>query len=197
LFTEGLVKNKEGEWEYNIAEFNSRKSRNKLIEKHLRDGNLEEARKLSETQPEYIKADESFAKDDTYSRRIDAIMEANKRNQSLKWAINEVANGDAVNKMMLTLADERKKQQSKQQKKEEKADKIEEQSSRDPFDVYKDDTKVEQQEPVTQDQPSENDKSVPNEKYERRKKRVKDFFDRQRKKYDKFTKGTLKSGIPF
>jgi hypothetical protein len=63
-------------------------------------------------------------------------MEANKRNQQLKWAVNEVANGDAVNKLALTLEDEQRAREREAQKQQNVTQKSENESTRDPFDSY-------------------------------------------------------------
>jgi hypothetical protein len=116
-FTYGLIKNN-GKWEYNPAEFKARKDRQKKAQQLIREGRMEELRQFTETPVKLLQSTEEELKQNNYSRRIDAIMEANQRNQALKWAINEIANGDAVNKLMMTLQDERQKAETKQEKNE-------------------------------------------------------------------------------
>jgi hypothetical protein len=74
----------------------------------LQQGNIEafKADIDAEDTDQWIPAQENEASKDKYGRRVDAIIEANQRNQRIDWAINEIANGDAVNKLSEVFAEE-------------------------------------------------------------------------------------------
>lgn len=123
-FREGLIQNKDGKWEYNLAEYKKKLDRNNRRVKMLLRGDIDafEADKEAENNEQWTPAQESEISKNKYGRRIDAIIEANKRNQRLDWAINEVANGDAVNKLSEVFAEESRKEVVKANKEERRVE---------------------------------------------------------------------------
>lgn len=120
-FIEGLVKNKENKWEYNPVEYKKKQDRDARRKDMLLKGDVDsfKADIEAEKNDQWIPANSEDISKDGYGRRVDAIIEANKRNQTIDWAINEVVNGDAVNKFNEVFEEERRKD-SENQIKEEK-----------------------------------------------------------------------------
>lgn len=79
------------------------------------------------------------SKEGLYGRRVDAIMEANARNQKLNWFVNDVYSGDAVNKLNDVLDEEARKEFAELQKKA-KTEK-ESKTTESPLDINKHSTK--------------------------------------------------------
>lgn len=119
-FREGLVKNKEGKWEYNPTEYKKKQERDTRRRNMLLRGNIDafKADIEAEKNEQWTTAQKEEISKDKYGRRVDAIIEANKRNQEIDWAINEVANGDAVNKLSEVFAEENRKEAAKVAKEE-------------------------------------------------------------------------------
>lgn len=150
-FREGLVKNKDGKWEYNQAEYKKRQDRDNRRRKMLLQGNIDafKADIEAEKNEQWTPAQENEISKDKYGRRVDAIIEANKRNQRLDWAINEVANGDAVNKLSEVFAEENRKEAAKVDKEERQAETTKDQEAN-PFE-----TEEATEQPTTTEKPAE------------------------------------------
>lgn len=198
-FTEGLVKNKDGVWEYNPSYKKKQSERAAELLRLKTLGKDEEHDALKEQEVEYTPVDEKAVANNKYGRRIDAIRQANERNQAISWAVNEVVNGDAVNKLEEVFAEEEKAEQKKEAK--------ETQTNVDPF-VLEETTKKSEPETTfdTTEEPEQSKWERTSEKrakrfektkkqYSERKKRAKEVYEKNKKEYSAWKKSSMSGSI--
>jgi len=65
--------------------------------KAVLSGNKEEADKIQKEE-ESAEYDESKVTNNPYAKRVNDIIETNKRNSALDWMVQDIAEGDAVSK---------------------------------------------------------------------------------------------------
>lgn len=120
---------------------------------------------------------------EAYGRRIDAIIDATKRNASLDWMVNDIYEGDAVNRLMSVLQEEADKQATEA----EKTAQNEKEEASEPF---------ESEAPRQKDLKSAFAKN--REKYQARKAKAKQRYQNRKKRYKDFKRGNLSATIvPF
>ena len=104
---EGLIKNKDGEWEYNPEEAQYRQKQTALKlaqgDKYKEDKN-HESFKPKDPKKSYI------------YRRTKSILDAQTRSDAIDWAVADIASGDEVTNMTDQFIQEQEKQQSEIEK---------------------------------------------------------------------------------
>ena len=182
-FEEGIIANKDGKYEYNPAQRKIIDDRAKRYMKAVLSGNKEEADKIQKEE-ESAEYDESKVTNNPYAKRVNDIIETNKRNAALDWMVQDIAEGDAVAKAYEVYQEEKEK--------EEASKKAETKTPTDPYDSK-----------TTSASKSEKKKAVKGKldankkKYQERIRKIKDSYSRKKARYKKWSKGNLNAGIPF
>lgn len=185
-FEEGIVVNKEGKFEYNPAQKKIIDDRAKRYMNAVLSGKKEEAEKIQQEQ-EAAEYDETKVKDNPYAKRVNDIIESNKRNAALDWMVQDIAEGDAVSKAYEVYQEQKEKEKAAEQKTS---------TVEDPFA----NKTVEQ---PTNSKSNKKKSSVKGRldankrKYEAKMRKIKESYERKRASYKKFRRSTLNSGIPF
>ena len=131
-----------------------------------------------------IRSQYSLLGTDKYSRRVDAIMEANDNNKKLDWMVNDIYSGDAVTRLMTALEQEAE-QQSRQT---EKSAQNETKEVSEPFDSVAAKPKVNTESVLAKNKA----------KYQERKAKAKQRYERRKNKYKNWRRGNLSASIvPF
>lgn len=168
----GLVKNKDGKWEYNPAAYKVKQEKAKRLGKQLGKGeiNFEEYMRQLSQEDEMPAANPEDVKDNLYKKRIQAIMETRKENKALNWMINDIEKGDGVTRILEQIAKDEEKasnsEEVKQQAKEESETLAFERGSSEPV----------QSQPTVQ-----STQATPKEKYQKRASRSKQKYQQRKK----------------
>jgi len=95
-FNYGITRDKSGKVVYNPSAFKARQKRSNDLTKAILSGDKEAIEKYSnDTNDEAIEQDNDAAVNDSYSKRIDAIMDTKYRQDTKNWLVEEVVEGDA------------------------------------------------------------------------------------------------------
>lgn len=194
-FYDGIVRNKSGKFIYNTSSYNKRKELKRKVNKAVLENKIEEYKELLKELEtlENEDSEQESSENNKYSRRVDAILEANKRNQAVAWAVNEVANGDAVNKLNVVLEDEERKAKLESERLSNREQQRQNETTQDPFDTQ---TTTKQEKPKQTKWEETKEKreakfSENKKKYQERKARAKEVYERIKKRYKDFKKGSL------
>ena len=194
-FTEGLVQNKDGKWEYNPAQQKKQRERQAELFRLQVLGKADEYDTLKNQELEYTPADEKELQNNKYGRRVDAIREANERNQAIAWAINEVANGDAITKLEEVFAEEEKGNQKREEKQSEElqdpfVSNVAPKSTEEQTANFTEQTKWEQ---TAEKRAKHFEKTK--KQYQERKKRAKEIYEKNKKNYSAWKKSSMTGTI--
>ena len=194
-FNYGIVKNKDGKVVYNPTAFRSRQKRSNKLTEAILSGNKEAIEaEMKNSEVEDADQDNGSASKDSYSKRVDAIMDTKYRQDTTNWLAEEIVEGDAPVRLYEQYNEELRKQAEEDAKEDHQA--AQEANLGDLDNVSNeesvDDTKQQRKEKL-------NSKLAENKKkYQQRKERAKRDFQRRKNNYNKFKKGNLNSTIlPF
>lgn len=194
-FNYGMVKNKDGKVVYNPTAFRDRQKRSNKLTSAILSGNKEIIEKeMQNSEAEDAIQDDEAASKDSYSKRIDAIIDTKYRQDTTNWLAEEIVEGDAPARLYEQYRDELLKQAEEDAKEDHQAA---QQSNIDNLDNASteegvEDTKQQREERL-------NSKLAENKKkYQYRKERAKRDFQRRKNRYNKFKRGNINSTIlPF
>lgn len=184
-FSYGLVKNKQGKYEYNPTQYKREADKQSRYFKALMNGNKEEAEKIQkeDTTSEY---NEEEVKNNDYKTRVNKIREADRQNAKLNWMVADAYQGDLITKYMEQLEEERSKAPEAKSVKQDKEDPI--------------GTPVVTEEPKTKWEETrtkrEGNLAKSKEKYERRKARAKEIYEKNKKKLRRNAYGSFIPALP-
>lgn len=221
MFEYGVVKNKDGKYQYNVAQYNKEKDHGQRLLRAKRNGDDELVKKI-ESEDTSVEYKEGLEKSDAYRSRIKSIANAAERNARLNWMVQDIYNGDAV----LTYTENAKKEREIALKKAKNAEIKYKPKTEDPLTETKNSKPA--QTNTTQQQntntTSENTQQTPtsqpkvegstkfeqtkqkrqdtfaanNEKYQRLKNRAKQKYEARKKRYKDWKRGNLNATIlPF
>ena len=109
----GLVENKDGKYEYNVAAYKAKKDYKEDLVDKLNSGEInyqqykEAIEKGPESLPEYNPEE---VEKNSYKKRIQTIIDARRENQALDWMLNDIVSGDGVSRLAEELIKEEDKQ---------------------------------------------------------------------------------------
>lgn len=184
-FSYGLVKNKQGKYEYNPTQYKREADKQSRYFKALMNGNKEEAEKIQkeDTTSEY---NEEEVKNNDYKTRVNKIREADRQNAKLNWMVADAYQGDLITKYMEQLEEERSKAPEAKSVKQDKEDPI--------------GTPVVTEEPKTKWEETrtkrEGNLAKSKEKYERRKAKAKEIYEKNKKKLRRNAYGSFIPALP-
>ena len=184
-FSYGLVKNKQGKYEYNPTQYKREADKQSRYLKALMNGNKEEAEKIQkeDTTSEY---NEEEVKNNDYKTRVNKIREADRQNAKLNWMIADAYQGDLITKYMEQLEEERSKTPEAKPVKQDKEDPI-------GTPVVPEQPKTKWEETRTK---REGNLAKSKEKYERRKARAKEIYEKNKKKLRRNAYGSFIPALP-
>ena len=184
-FSYGLVKNKQGKYEYNPTQYKREADKQSRYLKALMNGNKEEAEKIQkeDTTSEY---NEEEVKNNDYKTRVNKIREADRQNAKLNWMVADAYQGDLITKYMEQLEEERSKTPEAKPVKQDKEDPI--------------GTPVVTEEPKTKWEETrtkrEGNLAKSKEKYERRKAKAKEIYEKNKRKLRRNAYGSFIPALP-
>lgn len=94
-FTKGIVRNKNGEYEYNPAKYQYERDLDKQRREAKRNGT-----EFTEKPFEESRYGNKVGQKDPYAERIDRILQADYENEQLNWMVEDLYNGDLVNQLI-------------------------------------------------------------------------------------------------
>ena len=194
-FNYGMVKNKDGKVVYNPTAFRDRQKRSNKLTSAILSGNKEIIEKeMQNSEAEDAIQDDEAASKDSYSKRIDAIIDTKYRQDTTNWLAEEIVEGDAPVRLYEQYRDELLKQAEEDAKEDHQAAQQSNIGNLDNVSTEEgvEDTKQQREERL-------NSKLAENKKkYQQRKERAKRDFQRRKNRYNKFKRGNLNSTIlPF
>ena len=221
MFEYGVVKNKDGKYQYNVAQYNKEKDHEQRLLRAKRNGDDELVKKI-ESEDTSVEYKEGLEKSDAYRSRIKSIADAAERNARLNWMVQDIYNGDAV----LTYTKNAEKEREIALKKAKNAEIKYKPKTEDPLTETKNSkpaqTNTTQQQNInttsenTQQTPTSQPKvegstkfeqtkqkrqdtfAANNEKYQRLKNRAKQKYEARKKRYKDWKRGNLNATIlPF
>ena len=184
-FSYGLVKNKQGKYEYNPTQYKREADKQSRYLKALMNGNKEEAEKIQkeDTTSEY---NEEEVKNNDYKTRVNKIREADRQNAKLNWMVADAYQGDLITKYMEQLEEERSKTPEAKPVKQDKEDPI-------GAPVVPEQPKTKWEETRTK---REGNLAKSKEKYERRKAKAKEIYEKNKRKLRRNTYGSFIPALP-
>lgn len=184
-FSYGLVKNKQGKYEYNPTQYKREADKQSRYLKALMNGNKEEAEKIQkeDTTSEY---NEEEVKNNDYKTRVNKIREADRQNAKLNWMVADAYQGDLITKYMEQLEEERSKTPEAKPVKQDKEDPI-------GAPVVPEQPKTKWEETRTK---REGNLAKSKEKYERRKAKAKEIYEKNKRKLRRNAYGSFIPALP-
>ena len=222
MFEYGIVRNKDGKYQYNVAQYNKEKDHEQRLRRAKRNGDDELAKKI-ESEDTTVEYTPGLEKSDAYRDRIKGIMKAADRNARLNWLVSDIYNGDAV----LTYTENAEKERELALKKAKNAETKYKPKTKDPLTETKNNKSAQtntvtnqqntntttnntQQQPASQPESTESTKfertkqkrqsafAANDEKYQRLKARAKQSYENRKKRYKNWKRGNLNATIlPF
>ena len=213
LFQYGIVKTKEGKYQYNEKQYIKEKDRNRRLQQARRAGDEELVKQIEseDTDVQYLSGMEKF---DGYRKRIEKIMNSTKVNEALDWMISDMYYGDGVSAYMEGVEKEHEaaakrvtSEQVKYKPKEVKGDPLATEEVK-PTETKPIESKP-QPEVVTTpektttkfEQTADKRKQAFNEsnlKYQKNKQKAQEAYERRKKRYKNWKKGNLNAAlVPF
>jgi hypothetical protein len=121
MFDEGLVKTADGKYQYNPKQWKAQKEHaNKLLEKfRKKELTFEQFQEQMGNAPAAEPYNEEDVKNNPYARRIKAIIDARKDDESLEHMMRDIEEGDGVVKILDELAKEETKEATSDKDKED------------------------------------------------------------------------------
>ena len=195
MFEEGLIRTADGKYQYNPKEFKSRKDREKNLLEQFKNKKLtfEEYTAQLNSAPATEPYNEEDVKNNPYQRRIRAIMDARKDDESLEHMMRDIEEGDGVVKILEEL--EKEDVKSSTSDKEKAAAKKKSES----FDFEEETDSTSQEEGISV--ASETVSTVtptitPREKFERRKQRANENYKKRKKTLRDLRKRAFSTIVP-
>lgn len=184
-FSYGLVKNKQGKYEYNPTQYKREADKQSRYLKALMNGNKEEAEKIQkeDTTSEY---NEEEVKNNDYKTRVNKIREADRQNAKLNWMVADAYQGDLITKYMEQLEEEQSKTPEAKPVKQDKEDPI-------GAPVVPEQPKTKWEETRTK---REGNLAKSKEKYERRKAKAKEIYEKNKRKLRRNAYGSFIPALP-
>lgn len=121
MFEEGLVQTPDGKWQYNPKQYKALVSYRKNLYEQLQNKQItpDEFTQRISVAPAAEPYDESAVKNNPYQRRIKAIIDARKDDESLEYMMHDIEEGDGVVKILNELEKEDQKQNTSDTVKEQ------------------------------------------------------------------------------
>ena len=213
LFQYGIVKTKDGKYQYNEKQYIKEKDRDRRLQQARRAGDEELVKQIEseDTDVQYLSGMEKF---DGYRKRIEKIMNSTKVNEALDWMISDMYYGDGVSAYMEGVEKEHEaaakrvtSEQVKYKPEEVKGDPLATEEVK-PTETKPIESKP-QPEVVTTpeetttkfEQTADKRKQAFNEsnlKYQKNKQKAQEAYERRKKRYKNWKKGNLNAAlIPF
>lgn len=213
LFQYGIVKTKDGKYQYNEKQYIKEKDRDRRLQQARRAGDEELVKQIEseDTDVQYLSGMEKF---DGYRKRIEKIMNSTKVNEALDWMISDMYYGDGVSAYMEGVEKEHEatakrvtSEQVKYKPEEVKGDPLatEEVKSIEtkPIESKPQPKVVTTPEETTTkfEQTADKRKQAFNEsnlKYQKNKQKAQEAYERRKKRYKNWKKGNLSAAlVPF
>lgn len=213
LFQYGIVKTKDGKYQYNEKQYIKEKDRDRRLQQARRAGDEELVKQIEseDTDVQYLSGMEKF---DGYRKRIEKIMNSTKVNEALDWMISDMYYGDGVSAYMEGVEKEHEaaakrvtSEQIKYKPEEVKGDPLATEEVK-PTETKPIESKP-QPEVVTTpeetttkfEQTADKRKQAFNEsnlKYQKNKQKAQEAYERRKKRYKNWKKGNLSAAlVPF
>lgn len=213
LFQYGIVKTKDGKYQYNEKQYIKEKDRDRRLQQARRAGDEELVKQIEseDTDVQYLSGMEKF---DGYRKRIEKIMNSTKVNEALDWMISDMYYGDGVSAYMEGVEKEHESaakrvtsEQVKYKPEEIKGDPLATEEFK-PTETKPIESKP-QPEVVTTpeetttkfEQTADKRKQAFNEsnlKYQKNKQKAQEAYERRKKRYKNWKKGNLSAAlVPF
>lgn len=213
LFQYGIVKTKDGKYQYNEKQYIKEKDRDRRLQQARRAGDEELVKQIEseDTDVQYLSGMEKF---DGYRKRIEKIMNSTKVNEALDWMISDMYYGDGVSAYMEGVEKEHEaaakrvtSEQVKYKPEEVKGDPLATEEVK-PTEIKPIESKP-QPEVVTTpeetttkfEQTADKRKQAFNEsnlKYQKNKQKAQEAYERRKKRYKNWKKGNLSAAlVPF
>ena len=193
MFDEGLVKTADGKYQYNPKQWKAQKEHaNKLLEKfRKKELTFEQFQEQMGNAPAAEPYNEEDVKNNPYARRIKAIIDARKDDESLEHMMRDIEEGDGVVKILDELAKEETKEATSDKDKEDARERSEsfdfETAETSPVEAISSPS-----ESVSTAQPT----ITPREKYERRKQRANENYKKRKKSLRDLRKRAYATIVP-
>lgn len=213
LFQYGIVKTKDGKYQYNEKQYIKEKDRDRRLQQARRAGDEELVKQIEseDTDVQYLSGMEKF---DGYRKRIEKIMNSTKVNEALDWMISDMYYGDGVSAYMEGVEKEHEatakrvtSEQVKYKPEEVKVDPLttEEVKSTETKPIEskpKHEVVTTPEETTTKfEQTADKRKQAFNEsnlKYQKNKQKAQEAYERRKKRYKNWKKGNLSAAlVPF
>lgn len=213
LFQYGIVKTKDGKYQYNEKQYIKEKDRDRRLQQARRAGDEELVKQIEseDTDVQYLSGMEKF---DGYRKRIEKIMNSTKVNEALDWMISDMYYGDGVSAYMEGVEKEHEaaakrvtSEQVKYKPEEVKGDPLATEEVK-PTETKPIESKP-QPEVVTTpeetttkfEQTADKRKQAFNKsnlKYQKNKQKAQEAYERRKKRYKNWKKGNLSAAlVPF
>lgn len=194
-FNYGLIKTKDGKYQYNPTQYKKEQDRAHRALKALLAGNKEEADAISQEDvtSEYNEAE---VEGNEYKTRVGKIMLTNEQNMILNWMAADIYSGDFVNKYMEQLAEDEQKRQNAASKSETETSETSKPST-DPVTGNPTETRQTNKSKWSKNRAARKAKIAKNrEDYERRKAKAKSIYNRIKKSLHKNAYGSIIPALP-
>lgn len=213
LFQYGIVKTKDGKYQYNEKQYIKEKDRDRRLQQARRAGDEELVKQIEseDTDVQYLSGMEKF---DGYRKRIEKIMNSTKVNEALDWMISDMYYGDGVSAYMEGVEKEHEaaakrvtSEQIKYKPEEVKGDPLATEEVK-PTETKPIESKPQPEvvttpeETITKfEQTADKRKQAFNEsnlKYQKNKQKAQEAYERRKKRYKNWKKGNLNAAlVPF
>ena len=192
MFEEGLVRTPDGKYQYNPKQYKSEKERTEKLLEQFRKKELtfEQYMEQLNVAPAANPYNEEDVKENSYLKRIRAIMDARKDDESLENMMRDIEEGDGVVKILEALS----KEDAKESTTDESREKAREESESFSFESGETTTASE---PILSERTEEPAKELTaREKYEKRKKRANENYKKRKKTLRDLRKRAYATIIP-
>lgn len=213
LFQYGIIKTKDGKYQYNEKQYIKEKDRDRRLQQARRAGDEELVKQIEseDTDVQYLSGMEKF---DGYRKRIEKIMNSTKVNEVLDWMISDMYYGDGVSAYMEGVEKEHEaaakrvtSEQVKYKPEEVKVDPLATEEVK-PTETKPIESKLQPEvatipeETTTKfEQTADKRKQAFNEsnlKYQKNKQKAQEAYERRKKRYKNWKKGNLSAAlVPF
>ena len=213
LFQYGIVKTKDGKYQYNEKQYIKEKDRDRRLQQARRAGDKELVKQIEseDTDVQYLSGMEKL---DGYRKRIEKIMNSVKVNEALDWMVSDMYYGDGVSAYMEGVEKEHEaaakrvtSEQVKYKPEEVKGDPLATKETKSaeskPIESKPQPKIVTTPEETTTkfEQTADKRKQAFNEsniKYQKNKQKAQEAYERRKKRYKNWKKGNLSASlVPF
>ena len=203
LFQYGVVKDKDGKYQYNEKQYLKEADRDKRLNAAKKAGDEDLVKKI-ESEDTTVEYDPNSVEGNAYKHRIASIMDTAKRNEKLDNLVADIYAGDATAKYMESVAEEQERAAKEASKMPIKYKKPEDDPLASPENkptatpapattAPSTESKLQQTEEKRKEAFTKSE-----EKFQHNKQRAKDAYERRKKRYKNWKKGNLNAAIiPF